>query len=170
MEAALIAAARNGDEGAFDALYVRYADRVRRVVARWVVDPATVDDLCQESWLRAFRGLPAFRGDSEFGTWLHSIARNVVTSRGRTTKRRSELMEESWDPVVTTAPEPVELRVDLRRAVDALPKGMRKVLWLHDVEGWTHGEIAETLGVAQGTSKSQLFKARARVREIMREA
>lgn len=167
MDGALIAAAQNGDEGAFLALYERHAGRVRRLVQRWVRDPALVDDLCQESWLRAFRGLRTFRGDAEFGTWMHTIARNVVTSRGRTTQRRAELLEASWSPKVTSRPEPVELRVDLRRAVDALPSGMRRVLWLHDVEGWTHADIGVALGVSEGTSKSQLFKARARIRESL---
>lgn len=170
MDGTLITAARNGDEGAFLALYERHAGRVRRQVESWVADPALVDDLCQESWLRAFRGLTAFRGDAEFGTWMHTIARNVVASRGRTRKRRAELLEESWNPRVTSAPEPVELRVDLRRAVDALPPGMRRVLWLHDVEGWTHADIGVALGVSEGTSKSQLFKARARLRDTLRTA
>ncbi|MDX1675698.1 MAG: RNA polymerase sigma factor [Longimicrobiales bacterium] len=167
MDAALIAAARDGDEGAFLALYERHAGRVRRLVESWVGDPVLAGDLCQESWLRAFRGLGAFRGDAEFGTWIHSIARNVVASRGRTFRRRNELLEEWWLPRAAAGPEPVELRVDLRRAVDALPPGMRRVLWLHDVEGWTHTDIAVALGVAPGTSKSQLFKARARLREIL---
>ncbi len=168
MDGALITAAQDGDESAFLALYQRHSGRVRRLVESWVGDPALVDDLCQESWLRAFRGLEAFRGDAEFGTWMHTIARNVVSSRGRTTRRRTELMEESWRPRVTSSPEPVELRVDLRRAVAALPPGMRRVLWLHDVEGWTHADIGVALGVAEGTSKSQLFKARARLRETLR--
>ncbi len=167
---ALITAAQNGDEGAFLALYERHAGRVRRMVESRVEDSALADDLCQESWLRAFRGIEAFRGDAEFGTWLHTIARNVVASRGRTTKRRAELLEESWCPRLTSSPEPVELRVDLRRAVDALPPGMRRVLCLHDVEGWTHAEIGVTLGVSEGTSKSQLFKARVRLRETLRTA
>ena len=168
MDAALISAAQRGDESAFLALYQRHSGRVRRLVASWVGDPMLVDDLCQESWLRAFRGLEAFRGEAEFGTWIHTIARNVVSSRGRTTKRRTELLEESWRPRVTSPPEPVELRVDLRRAVSALPPGMRRVLWLHDVEGWTHADIGEALGVSEGTSKSQLFKARARLRDTLR--
>ncbi len=168
MDRVLIAAARAGDESAFLALYDRHAGRVRRLVASRVADPALVDDLCQESWLRAFRGIGAFRGEAEFGTWLHTIVRNVVTSRGRKTQRRTELLAESWNPARVAHPEPVELRMDLRRAVDALPPGMRRVVWLHDVEGWTHADIGETLGVSEGTSKSQLFKARARLRESLR--
>jgi RNA polymerase sigma-70 factor, ECF subfamily len=168
MDGTLIAAARDGDEGAFLTLYERHAGRVRRLVEGWVGDPELVDDLCQESWLRAFKGLEAFRGEAEFGTWLHAIARNVVTSRGRMTQRRRELLEASWRPRVVSVPEPVELRMDLRRAVDALPAGMRRVLWLHDVEGWTHADIAASLGVSEGTSKSQLFKARVRLRGSLR--
>lgn len=150
------------------ALYQRHAGRVRRLVERWVPDPDAVEDICQESWLKAFRGLAGFRGDAEFGTWIHSIARNAVTSRGRSRQRRAELLETSWRPATSTAPEPVELRLDLRRAVATLPPGMRRVLWLHDVEGWTHADIGAALGVAEGTSKSQLFKARARLRDTLR--
>ena len=168
VDGTLISAALAGDESAFLALYDRYAGRVRRTVQGWVREPAVVDDVCQESWLRAFRGLDRFRGDADFGTWLHTIARNVVRSRGRTAQRRTELLAESWRPKLMAAPEPVELRLDLRRAVDALPPGMRRVLWLHDVEGWTHAEIGDSLGVSEGTSKSQLFKARARLRASLR--
>lgn len=169
MDAALISAARGGDETAFQALYDRHSGRVRGLVERWVSDPDLVDDLCQESWLRAFRGLDRFRGDSEFGSWLHTIARNVVMGRGRMVRRRTELLAESWRPRDRTQPEPIELRLELNRAVSALPAGMRQVLWMHDVEGWTHNDIGTLLGVAPGTSKSQLFRARARVREMLRE-
>ncbi len=170
MDAVLLTAARDGDETAFGALYDRHSDRVRRLIQRWVSDPDLVDDLCQESWLRAFRGIASFRGDSEFGSWIHSIARNVVMGRGRSVKRRNELLAESWRPRTTTNPEPIELRLELDRAVSGLPSGMRQVLWMHDVEGWTHADIGELLGVATGTSKSQLFRARARLRESLREA
>lgn len=169
MDAALMAAAQGGDDTAFLALYEEHAGRVRRLIQRWVSDPDLVDDLCQESWLRAFRGLERFRGEAEFGSWLHTIARNVVMGRGRTTKRREELMEESWRPRDRVQPDPIEMRLELSRAVAELPDGMRKILWLHDVEGWTHADIGEKLGVATGTSKSQLFRARARLREMLRE-
>lgn len=168
MDAALLSAARRGDEAAFLALYRRHAGRVRRLVERWVADPDVVEDLCQESWLRAFRGLDRFRGDSEFGSWIHTIARNVVMGRGRTIQRRSELLAESWRPVTAVHPERIELRLELNRALSALPPGMRQVLWMHDVEGWTHKDIGTFLGVAPGTSKSQLFRARARLRETLR--
>lgn len=169
MDAALMTAAQGGDETAFLVLYDRHAGRVRRLIQRWVSDPDVVDDLCQESWLRAYGGLGWFRGEAEFGSWLHTIARNVVMGRGRMTKRRMELMEESWHPKDRTEPEPIELRLELSRAVAELPDGMRRVLWLHDVEGWTHAAIGEKLGVAAGTSKSQLFRARALLREKLRD-
>lgn len=168
MDTALISAARSGDDSAFLALYERHAGRVRRLVEGWVRDPDLVDDLCQESWLKAYRGLARFRGESEFGSWLHTIVRNVVMGRGRSTQRRQELLAESWHPRTSEPPEPVELRLELTEAVESLPRGMRRVLWLHDVEGWTHADIGEALGVAEGTSKSQLFRARARLREVLR--
>lgn len=166
MEATLIAAAQAGDERAARALYERHAPRLHRVVGRWVSDAAAAEDLCQEAWVRAFRALSEFRGDAEFGTWLHTIARNLVASWSRRGRRREALAAERWVPS-STRPEPVELRIDLQRALADLPQGMRQVLWLHDVEGWKHRQIAGALGVAEGTSKSQLFKARARLREAM---
>ncbi|MFP4624523.1 MAG: RNA polymerase sigma factor [Gemmatimonadota bacterium] len=169
MDTALLTAARSGDETAFLALYTEHAGHVRRLVQRWVADPDTVDDLCQESWLKAYRGLGSFRGESEFGSWLHTIVRNVVLGRGRASKRRNELLEECWRPPDATSPEPIELRMELSRAVASLPGGMRRVLWMHDVEGWTHADIGDALGVAEGTSKSQLFRARARLRDMLRE-
>lgn len=78
-------------------------------------------------------------------------------------------MAESWRPKDRSEPEPIELRLELGRAMAELPDGMRRILWLHDVEGWTHADIGEKLGVATGTSKSQLFRARARLREKLRE-
>jgi RNA polymerase sigma-70 factor, ECF subfamily len=167
MEAVCIAAARSGDQHAIAALYDRYAPRLKRSVARWTTDPDAADDVCQEAWLRACHALPGFRGDADFGTWLHSIARNLAFGRGRTDARREELLSANPPPAVTR-PQSIELRVDLERAVAALPEGMRKVLLLHDVEGWKHAEIGAALGIAEGTSKSQLFKARAQVRRVVR--
>lgn len=166
MDAILIAEVRAGDERAARTLHDRHAPRLRRVVGRWVADAATVEDLCQEAWVRAFRALGEFRGDADFGTWLHTIARNLMVSWSRNGKRREELDGERWAPS-SSRPEPVELRIDLQRALAGLPPGMRQVLWLHDVEGWKHRQIAGALGVSEGTSKSQLFKARAKVRESL---
>lgn len=163
MEAAWIAAARRGDEDAAAALFQRYGPRLRRTVARWTADSDAADDLCQEAWLRAFRALPGFREEANFGTWIHTIARNLAIGTTRAADRSERLLAGHPFPTVTPA-ESIELRIDLQRAVDALPPGMRTVLWLHDVEGHKHAEIATLLGIAEGTSKSQLFKARAQVR------
>jgi RNA polymerase sigma-70 factor, ECF subfamily len=166
MQALRIAAATSGDHRASAALYDRYAPRLRRSVARWTEDADAAEDVCQEAWLRAYRALPGFRGEADFGTWIHTIARNLAFGRGRVNGRRQELLAGN-PPPTATRPQPVELRVDLERAVAALPDGMRKILILHDVEGWKHAEIAEALGIAEGTSKSQLFKARAQLRRSL---
>lgn len=169
MEAVWIAAASAGDERAAAALFERYAPRLRRKVACWTPDADTADDVCQEAWLRAFRALPGFRGDASFGTWLHTIARNLAIGRGRSATRHEEVLA-SHDPPTSERAEPIELRIDLQRAVAALPPGMREILWLHDVEGWKHAEIAASLGIAEGTSKSQLFKARAQMRRHLKNS
>lgn len=164
----LVRAAAGGDESAAATLYDEHASLVRGMIARRVPDAALVEDLCQEAWLRAFRALPGFRGEAAFSTWLHSIVRNVLISSGRRktiVHYHSELAED----VARAASDPMELRMDLQRALADLPDGMRQVLVLHDVEGWTHQEIATSLGVAEGTSKSQLFKARAKLREALRD-
>jgi RNA polymerase sigma-70 factor, ECF subfamily len=164
----LVRAAAGGDESAAATLYDENASLVRGMIARRVADAALVEDLCQEAWLRAFRALPGFRGDSAFSTWLHSIVRNVLISSSRRktlVHYHSDLAEDA----ARSAADPTELRMDLQRALADLPDGMRQVLILHDVEGWTHQEIATTLGVAEGTSKSQLFKARAKLREALRD-
>ena len=165
----LVRAAAGGDEVAAATLYDEHASLVRGMIARRVPDAALVEDLCQETWLRAFRALPGFRGEAAFSTWLHSIVRNVLISwsrRKNLVHYHSDLAEDSARGVC----DPTDLRMDLQRALGQLPDGMRQVLLLHDVEGWTHQEIADTLGVAEGTSKSQLFKARAKLRTALRDA
>lgn len=164
----LVRAAAGGDEAAAATLYDEHASLVRGMIARRVPDAALVEDLCQEAWLRAFRALPGFRGEAAFSTWLHSIVRNVLISWSRR-KNLVHFHSELAEDAARTAADPTELRLDLQRALRDLPDGMRRVLLLHDVEGWTHQEIADTLGVAEGTSKSQLFKARAKLRTALRE-
>lgn len=164
----LVRAAAGGDEFAAAALYDEHASLVRGMIARRVPDAALVEDLCQEAWLRAFRALPGFRGEAAFSTWLHSIVRNVLISWSRRKNLvhfHSDLAEDSARAVS----DPTELRMDLQRALADLPDGMRQILMLHDVEGWTHQEIGDSLGIAEGTSKSQLFKARAKLRDALRD-
>lgn len=164
----LLRAAAVGDEAAATLIYNEHAVLVRGLIARRIRDAALVEDLCQEAWLRAFRALPGFRGEAAFTTWLHSIVRNVLISWSR---RKSRVIYESdlADIAGRAAPDPTELRMDLQRALETLPPRMREVLLLHDVEGWTHQEIGAALEIAEGTSKSQLFKARAKLRETLRD-
>ena len=164
----LVRAAAGGDESAAATLYDEHAPLVRGMIARRVRDSALVEDLCQEAWLRAFRALPGFRGEAAFSTWMHSIVRNVLISSGRR-KNIVHFHSEMVEASAPAAPDSTELRMDLQRALAQLPAGMRQVLLLHDVEGWTHQEIADSLGVAEGTSKSQLFKARAKLRQTLRD-
>jgi RNA polymerase sigma-70 factor (ECF subfamily) len=169
-ESELVRQASAGDESAMHALYRRYAPRVHAVVRRLAGDDALADDWAQEAWIRVFRALPRFRGESAFSTWLHRVAVNSAL-QGRRARSRHDTRETELPATLPGRPAaPSVLRISLERALERLPEGMRHVLVLHDVEGFTHEEIGEMLGVAAGTSKSQLFKARAKMREILRPA
>jgi RNA polymerase sigma-70 factor (ECF subfamily) len=150
------------------ALYERHAPRVYAVVRRIAGDDELAKDYAQEAWIRAIRALPNFRGDSRFSTWLHRIAVNSALQalRGAESraKREAPLPQHVAAPAFTRD---ALLERRLESAMDQLPEGMRRVLILHDVEGYTHEEIAEVMGVTGGTSKSQLFKARAKMREML---
>jgi len=168
-ETQLIRQACEGDGLAVRTLYERYAPRVYAVVRRIAGEEDLAQDYAQEAWIRAIRALPTFRGDARFSTWLHRIAVNSALQALRKadtrTKREAPMPEAvSVDPVEGD----VLLSDVLERAMDRLPDGMRQVLILHDVEGYTHEEIGEFLGVTAGTSKSQLFKARGKMREMLR--
>lgn len=156
-----------GDAQAIRSLYDRHRERIYGLIRRMAGDDAVADDWSQEAWLRVFRALPRYRGDSLFGTWAYRIAVNVALN-GRRKRGREAARVIAIDGVeaVGTVDRPL-LRLDLRSALDRLPDGMRTVLVLHDVEGFTHEEIGERLGVSPGTSKSQLFKARAKVRAML---
>jgi RNA polymerase sigma-70 factor (ECF subfamily) len=168
-ESELIERARNGEDGAIRALYLRYAPRVYATIRRLAGDDSLAEDWAQEAWVRAIRALPTFRGDSQFSTWLHRIAVNSALHGRRSRLRRTE-RETPLSETIPAGPlgERTLLRLQLERALERLPERMRQVLVLHDVEGYTHEEIGEALGVTPGTSKSQLFKARARMRQLLR--
>jgi RNA polymerase sigma-70 factor (ECF subfamily) len=167
-ESALIKKASLGEAAAVRSLYERYAPRVYAVVRRIAGDDEAAKDYAQEAWIRAIRALPTFRGDSRFSTWLHRIAVNSALQA----VRKAETRQKREAPIpehVTAAPQARDalLQRRLEYALDRLPEGMRRVIILHDVEGYTHEEIAEVLGVTSGTSKSQLFKARSKMREML---
>lgn len=167
-EAQIIRKASAGDGPAIRQLYERYSPRVYAVVRRIAGDDDLAQDYAQEAWIRAIRALPTFRGDSRFSTWLHRIAVNAALQalrRSKTRRERQAPMPESI--AVRPLSRDSLLEVRLESAMDRLPEGMREILILHDVEGYTHEEIGETLGVTSGTSKSQLFKARAKMRDML---
>lgn len=167
----LIARAKAGDRAAMGQLYEGHSRRVYTVIRRLVGDDHLAEDLSQEAWVRAFEKLHLFRGDSAFGTWLYRLATNVALNRLRRSSKRNTVEGNADLPRVSKAEDDVLVtRRVLALAMDQLPPGYRKVLVLHDVEGWTHEEIANALECSTGTSKSQLHKARKRMRELIAPA
>lgn len=168
LETSEVRRAASGDEGAFARLYRRHVARVHTLVRR-MAGPDAADDLTQDIFIRAWDKLPSFRAESAFATWLHRLAVNVVLSR-----RRSEKSERTW-MLDEDAPRGAAagrnlypgVALDLESAIARLPEGARQVFVLHDVEGWTHEEIASQCGLVPGTSKSQLSRARATLRRML---
>jgi RNA polymerase sigma-70 factor (ECF subfamily) len=168
-EQELIQSAREGDEQAIRLLYERHSPQVYSVARRLTGDDATAEDCAQEVWMRALRGLPKYRGDAAFSTWLHRIAINSALGARRQVSLREQREAPLDDGFPSTYPEEKPLlRMRLERALASLPERMRQVLVLHDVEGFTHQEIGALMGVDAGTSKSQLFRARAKMRDQLR--
>jgi RNA polymerase sigma-70 factor (ECF subfamily) len=166
----LVARARDGDESAFSALYRAHAGRVYALCLRLEADVSRAEELTQDVFVHAWERLGSFRGESAFGTWLHRLAVNVVLTDRRSAWRRSRRVMSA--PDVSVFERAVErdtagLGLDLDQAIAALPPGARAVFVLHDVEGYQHGEIAALMGVAEGTSKTQLFRARRLLRQAL---
>ena len=164
----LIARILAGDARAERELYDAHVDRVFRLVYRMAGDATHAEDWTQETFIRVFSRLGDFRGEARLRTWIGSIAVSVALNGLRTLKRfrEREVGLDDTTPVghARREAEP-DLKSRLRHAIDELPDGYRAVFVMHDVEGYTHEEIAQTLGVQPGTSKAQLFRARARLRE-----
>lgn len=171
---ALVAAAAAGGVAAFEALYRRHASRVYGVIARLVgYHGARAEDLTQEAFVRAWQALPNFRFESAFGTWLHRLAVNtaLMELRGRRSRPLEDSDEDAFDGIgsADSAGHVTALSMDLERAVASLPPRARAVLVLYDVEGWKHEEIAVELGMAVGSSKAQLHRARSLLRTRLGE-
>ncbi len=166
---ALARMASGGDTSAFEALYRRHAGRVHGVIARLVGGVgARAEDLTQEAFVRAWQALPGYRFESRFSTWLHRLAVNTALMELRSRRSRpQDGDDEAFDLVGTadSAGHGTALGMDLERAVATLPPRARAVLVLHDVEGWKHEEIAGELGMAVGSSKAQLHRARGLLRQ-----
>ena len=171
--------AQRGNAAAFEFLYRLHRDRVYAHCLRMVKNPVQAEDLTQETFLAVLRGIREFRGHSAFTTWLHQVTRNTVLMSLRKKRLKETSLEEIMGPDNESGRLPLELstrdrrleatadRMILRQAVSKLSEGFRKALVLHDVHGYEHKEVAAILGWAPGTSKSQLHKARVRVREVL---
>jgi RNA polymerase sigma-70 factor (ECF subfamily) len=162
--------ALSGDQAAMRSLWARHAPHIDVVVRRLVgQDMDLAADIAQEVWIQIFRALPSFRGDAQFGTWAHRIAVNRTLNALRRTRRLAAIEVEVEDDTASVEPD-VErsfLAASIEEAAAKLSPGARTVFLLHDVEGYTHEEIAAELGITSGGSKSQLFKARAKLRRLL---
>jgi RNA polymerase sigma-70 factor (ECF subfamily) len=159
-----------GDEGAMRSLWSRHAPHIDAVVRRLVgQDMDLAADIAQEVWIQIFRALPQYRGDSQFGTWAHRIAVNRTLNALRKTRRLAKIETDVEEDSAVVDPDPDRslMMATIENAASRLSPGARAVFLLHDVEGYTHEEIAERLGITSGGSKSQLFKARAKLRTLL---
>ncbi|HYL92568.1 MAG TPA: RNA polymerase sigma factor [Alphaproteobacteria bacterium] len=178
-EAEAIAKAKAGDAAAFEELYNLHKRRVYSLCLRMVGNVAEAEDLTQEAFLQLYRKIGLFRGESAFSTWLHRLAVNVVLMQLRKKGLQQVSLDEMLEPQQEDAPKKdigskdsvltgAIDRVNLERAIGGLPPGYRAIFVLHDVEGYEHNEIAELMGCSIGNSKSQLHKARLKLRELLK--
>jgi RNA polymerase sigma-70 factor (ECF subfamily) len=180
-EAEAIQRARNGDREVFEYLYRLHSRRVYAVCLRMVGNTAEAEDLTQETFLLLLRKIHTFRGESAFSTWLHRLAVNLVLMRLRKKSPPIVSIEAASDPDDETASPSIDIgapdlllegsidRINLERCLKRLPAGYRAIFVLHDIQGYQHNEIAEIMGRSVGVSKSQLHKARTRLRELLHE-
>src|SRR5947209_1388978 len=168
----LVTRCQAGDVDAFETLYRQHASRIYTLACRMAGSPEDGEDLLQEIFLQVYRKLGGFKGDSALGTWLYRLAVNhcldYVRSRQAKMNKLTETLdaESSFEP--TARRDTPIARLDLERAVERPPEGCREAFVLHDVEGFDHKEVADLLGIAEGTSKSQVFKARSRLRGLLK--
>jgi len=180
-EADTIRLAQQGNAAAFERLYRLHCRRVYCLCLRMVNNRTDAEDLTQEAFLQVFRKIHTFRAESKFSTWLHRLTVNIALMRLRvrslvdySVEEMSEQSEETERPLKAFGVCDLSLsgvvdRLSLQRAVDQLAPGYKQVFILHDVEGYGHHEISKLLGSSTGNSKSQLFKARLRLRELLKE-
>jgi len=173
-ELVLVERCRRGELGAFEELYRAHAGRIYGLAVRMLGNNADAEDLLQEIFLTAHRKLESFRGDSALGTWLYRLATNQILDHVRSRAARTGQLTDGLEDD-STLPDAMGHRlgdraidrIDLERALSQLPEGCRAAFVLHDVEGLEHREVAEVLGIAEGTSKSQVHKARLRLRALL---
>ena len=165
----LVQRAIAGDERAMRLLWSRHSPHIDAVVRRLVGDPDLAADIAQDVWIQIFRALPGYRGDSQFGTWAHRIAVNRTLNALRKVRRLAKIEVDIEDDSASVDQdgERTLLAQTIEEAARKLSPGAREVFLLHDVQGYTHEEIAKELGITSGGSKSQLFKARAKLRKLL---
>jgi RNA polymerase sigma-70 factor (ECF subfamily) len=180
----LVRRVQRGDKGAFDALVLKYQHKVVKLVMRYVRNPAEAEDIAQEAFIKAYRALPQFRGDSAFYTWLYRIAintaKNAVVSRDRSPidfDLDLQNSDESYDmqgrlkdsetPEALTLTE--EIRSTVNSAIDALPEDLRTAIVLRELEGLSYEEIADAMECPVGTVRSRIFRAREAIDRRLRE-
>jgi RNA polymerase sigma-70 factor (ECF subfamily) len=169
----LVERIRGGDGTAFEALYRQHATRLYNLASRMTGAKGEADDLLQDIFLLAYRKIASFRGDSSLGTWLYRLAMNHCLDVLRNRQTRMGQQTDSLDePEAAPVASPVPIlsavsRIDLERAIATLPPACRAAFLLHDVEGFGHQEVGTMLGVSEGTSKSQVHKARMRIRAYL---
>jgi RNA polymerase sigma-70 factor (ECF subfamily) len=178
-EAAAIDLAKSGDGHAFELLYTMHKRRVYSLCLRMTSNTAEAEDLTQEAFLQLYRKIATFRGESAFSTWLHRLSVNVVLMHLRKKGLPEVSLEETIEPQQEDGPKKdigardnvlagsID-RVNLERAIESLPPGYRIIFVLHDIEGYEHNEIAEMMGCSIGNSKSQLHKARMKLRDLLK--
>jgi RNA polymerase sigma-70 factor, ECF subfamily len=181
-DADVVRLAQQGDAAAFEQIYRTHSRRVYSLCMRMIGNPADAEDFTQDAFLQLFRKIHTFHGASAFSTWLHRLTVNIVLMKLRKKTLPVDSIDESAEPDEETGKRRPELggpdlrlngsidRVHLQRAVDQLPPGYKQMFILHDVEGYRHEEIARILGCSAGNCKSQLHKARMRLRDLLQKA
>jgi len=174
-ELQLVERCRRGELGAFEELYRQHSGRLFSLAVRMLGNPADAEDMLQEIFLSAHRKLESFRGEAALGTWLYRLAMNQILDHVRSRAARTGQLTDGLDDATLLADASGHRladraidRIDLERALAELPEGCRAAFLLHDVEGLEHREVSEVLGIAEGTSKSQVHKARLRLRGLLR--
>jgi len=170
----LVERCRRGELGAFEELYRQHSGRLYSLAVRMLGNPSDAEDLLQEIFLSAHRKLESYRGEAALGTWLYRLAMNQILDHVRSRAARTGQMTDGLDDATVLADMRSHRladrsidRLDLERAVRELPEGCRAAFVLHDVEGLEHREVSEVLGIAEGTSKSQVHKARLKLRALL---
>ena len=170
-ETDLVARCRAGDVDAFETIYRQHSARVYSLACRMAGSPEEGEDLLQEIFLQAYQKIGGFKGESSIGTWLYRLALNHCLDFVRSRRAKMAKVTDTLDTdgaMEPLAPRDTPVaRLDLDRAMRQLPPGCREAFVLHDVEGFDHKEVASLLGIAEGTSKSQVFKARAKLRVLL---